>query len=145
MKTLFAKKTEVQKKWHVIDADGMVAGRLASRVSMILRGKDKPVYTPHVDTGDFVIVINADKVRLTGNKLEQKAYYRHSGYPGGLKKVLAKDLMKNSPEKIIISAVKGMLPKNKLGRQQLSKLKVYSGPDHPHKAQNPEVLKLNSE
>jgi large subunit ribosomal protein L13 len=145
MKTLFAKKTEVQKKWHVVDADGMVAGRLASRVSMILRGKDKPIYTPHVDTGDFVIVINADKVRLTGNKLEQKAYYRHSGYPGGLKKVLAKDLMKNSPEKIIISAVKGMLPKNKLGRRQLSKLKVYSGPDHPHKAQNPDVLKLNSE
>jgi large subunit ribosomal protein L13 len=145
MKTLFAKKTEVQKKWHVIDADGMVAGRLASRVSMVLRGKDKPVYTPHVDTGDFVIIINADKVRLTGNKLEQKAYYRHSGYPGGLKKVLAKDLMKDSPEKIIISAVKGMLPKNKLGRRQLSKLKVYSGPDHPHKAQNPDVLKLKSE
>ena len=145
MKTLFAKKTEVQKKWHVLDADGMVAGRLASRVSIILRGKDKPIFTPHVDTGDYVIIINADKVRLTGNKLEQKAYYRHSGYPGGLKKVLAKDMMKNSPEKIIIYAVKGMLPKNKLGRRQLSKLKVYRGPDHPHTAQNPEVLQLNSE
>jgi large subunit ribosomal protein L13 len=142
MKTLFAKKSDVEKKWYIVDADGMVVGRLASRVAMILRGKNKPIYTPHVDTGDFVVIVNADKVRLTGNKLNQKVYYHHSGYPGGLKKETAKDLMKNSPEKIIFTAIRGMLPKNRLGRQQLKKLKVYSGPDHPHKAQNPEPLKI---
>jgi large subunit ribosomal protein L13 len=120
----------------------MVLGRLASRIAAILKGKTKPVYTPHVDTGDFVVVVNANKVRLTGNKLEQKMYYHHSGYPGGIKKKSAKDLMKNTPEKLVTSAVRGMLPKNTLGRLQLKKLKVYSGPGHPHKAQNPEVLKL---
>ena len=143
MKTLFAKNTDVDRKWHVIDADGLVVGRLASRVAMVLRGKNKPIFTPHTDTGDFVIIINAEKVRFTGRKLEQKAYYHHSGYPGGIKKEVAKDIMKESPERIIISAVKGMLPKNTLGRQQLSKLKVYAGVDHPHQAQNPEVLDLN--
>lgn len=143
MKTLFAKNTEVNRKWHVIDADGLVLGRLASRVALVLRGKDKPIFTPHVDTGDFVIIINADKIRLTGSKLDKKAYYRHSGYPGGLKKEMAKDLMQNSPERVIISAVRGMLPKNTLGRQQISKLKVYRGPEHPHEAQSPEVLDLN--
>lgn len=143
MKTLFAKNTDVNRKWHVIDADGLVLGRLASRVALVLRGKDKPIFTPHVDTGDFVIVINADKIRLTGNKLNKKAYYRHSGYPGGLKKEMAKDLMQKSPEKVLISAVRGMLPKNSLGRQQISKLKVYRGPEHPHEAQSPEVLDLN--
>jgi len=143
MKTIFAKKIDVSQKWHLIDADGMVVGRLASQVAKILRGKNKPIFTPHVDTGDFVIIVNAEKVRFTGNKLEQKAYYHHSGYPGGLKKKTAGDIMKNTPERIISSAVRGMLPKNRLGRRQLSKLKVYSGADHPHKAQNPETLNLN--
>ena len=142
MKTLFAKNTDVDRKWHVIDADGLVVGRLASRVAMVLRGKNKPIFTPHTDTGDFVIIINAEKLRFTGRKMDQKAYYRHSGYPGGIKKEIAKDIMKNSPERIFISAVKGMLPKNTLGKQQLSKLKVYRGKEHPHQAQNPEVLDL---
>jgi large subunit ribosomal protein L13 len=143
MKTIFAKNTDVNRKWHVIDADGLVVGRLASRVAMVLRGKDKPTFTPHVDTGDFVVIINAEKIRFTGRKLDQKTYYRHSGYPGGLKKEVAKDVMNDSPERIIISAVKGMLPKTTLGKQQLAKLKVYKGPEHPHKAQNPEALDLN--
>ncbi len=143
MKTIFAKNTDVVKKWYVVDVDGMVLGRLASRVASILRGKTKPIYTPHVDTGDFVVVVNAGKVRFTGNKLEKKTYYHHSGYPGGIKQKTAKDIMKTSPEKIIMSAVRGMLPKNTLGRQQLKKLKVYGGPEHPHKAQNPETLTLN--
>ncbi len=142
MTTTFAKKTSVERKWHLVDADGEVLGRLASRVAILLRGKNKPIYTPNVDTGDFVVIVNADKVRLTGNKLEQKTYYRHSGYPGGLKKKTAKDLMKNKPEEVVFSAVKGMIPKNTLGRQQLKKLKVYSGPDHPHESQNPEAIKL---
>lgn len=140
MKTAFAKKTDIDKKWHVIDADGVVLGRLASRIAMILRGKNKPIYTPHVDTGDYVIVVNAEKVRLTGKKLEKKAYYHHSGYIGGIKKEIARDIMKDSPERIIMSAVNGMLPKTRLGRQQMKKLKVYSGPEHPHEAQNPEIL-----
>ncbi len=144
MKTIFAKNTDVVRKWHVIDAEGMVVGRLASRVASILRGKNKPIYTPHVDTGDFVIIVNAEKVRFTGNKLQQKAYYHHSGYPGGIKKRVAKDVMKDFPERIITSAVRGMLPKNRLGRHQLGKLKVYRGPEHPHKAQNPEPLNLNA-
>jgi large subunit ribosomal protein L13 len=142
MKTIFAKKSDIEKKWHLIDAEGLVLGRLATRVAMILRGKNKPIYTPHTDTGDFVVIVNADKVRLTGNKLENKAYYHHTGYPGGIKKELAKDIMKKAPERIIMSAVRGMLPKNTLGRQQLSKLKVYSGTDHPHQGQNPEVLNI---
>lgn len=145
MKTIFAKKSDVLQKWHIIDADGMVVGRMASQVAKILRGKNKPIFTPHVDTGDFVIIVNADKVRFTGNKLEKKAYYHHSGYPGGIKEEMAKDIMKNNPERIIVSAVRGMLPKNTLGKQQLNKLKVYSGPDHPHKAQNPETLNLNTQ
>lgn len=145
MKTLFAKKTDVSQKWLIIDADGLVVGRMASQVAKILRGKNKPVFTPHVDTGDFVIIVNADKVRFTGNKLDQKTYYRHTGYPGGIKEATAKDVMKNHPERIIFSAVRGMLPKTILGRQQITKLKVYSGPDHPHKAQNPEVVNLNTQ
>jgi len=143
MKTLSAKSKDVIKKWHIVDADGMVVGRLASRVASILRGKNKPIFTPHADTGDFVIIVNAEKIRFTGNKLDQKVYYRHSGYPGGLKEVTARDVMKNSPQDIIMSAVRGMLPKNKLGRQQLKKLKVYKGTEHPHKAQAPETLILN--
>ncbi len=142
MKTLLAKNMEIEKKWYLVDADNLVLGRLSSRVASVLRGKNKPMYTPHVDTGDFVIIINADKVRLTGNKLQNKVYIHHSGYPGGLKSKSAKDLMKSVPEEIVISAVKGMLPKNKLGKLQLKKLKVYKGTDHPHKAQKPEVLKL---
>ena len=142
MKTLFAKNTDVDRKWHVIDADGLVVGRLASRVAMVLRGKNKPIFTPHTDTGDFVVIINAEKIRFTGRKMDQKAYYHHTGYPGGIKKAIAKDIMKDHPERIFISAVKGMLPKNTLGRQQLSKLKVYRGTEHPHQAQNPEVLDL---
>jgi large subunit ribosomal protein L13 len=142
MKTFFAKKSDVQRKWHLIDAEGLVVGRLASRVALLLRGKNKSIYTPHVDTGDFVIIINADKVRLTGNKLQQKEYIHHSGYPGGIKKKTANDLMENEPEKIIFNAVDGMLAKNKLRSPQLKRLKVYRGPEHPHKAQNPELLKL---
>jgi large subunit ribosomal protein L13 len=143
MKTSFAKSSEVKKKWYVVDATDMVVGRLASRIASILRGKTKPIYTPHVDTGDYVIVINAKKIRFTGNKLDTKVYYHHSGYPGGIKKESAKDLMKEAPERIIISAVRGMLPKNKLGRRQLKKLKVYRGPEHPHQAQKPEILNLS--
>lgn len=145
MKTLFAKKTDVSQKWLIIDADGMVVGRMASQVAKILRGKNKPIFTPHVDTGDFVIIVNADKVRLTGNKLDNKTYYRHTGYPGGIRETKAKDVMKNNPERIIFSAVRGMLPKTILGRQQITKLKVYSGPDHPHKAQNPEAVNINNQ
>jgi large subunit ribosomal protein L13 len=143
MKTISAKNTDVEKKWHVVDADGLVVGRLASQVAKILRGKNKPIFTPHVDTGDYVVIVNASKVRFTGNKLEKKAYYRHTGYPGGLKTTMAKDIMKNTPERIIYFAVRGMLPKNTLGRQQFKKLKVYRGPEHPHNAQNPEKLDLN--
>jgi len=142
MKTIFASKTDIEKKWYLIDANGLVLGRLATRVAMILRGKNKPTYTPNADTGDFVIIVNADKIRLTGNKLENKAYYHHTGYPGGIKKEMAKDIMKKTPERIIMSAVRGMIPKNTLGRQQLSKLKVYGGTDHPHQSQNPETLNL---
>lgn len=142
MKTTSAKNTDVVRKWHVVDADGMVVGRLATRIAMILRGKNKPIFTPHVDTGDFVIIVNADKVRFTGNKLEQKIYYRHTGYIGGIKQKTAGDIMKTAPERILMSAVRGMLPKNRLGRQQLKKLKVYRGAEHPHKAQNPEELNL---
>lgn len=142
MKTLFAKNMEIEKKWYLVDADNLVLGRLSSRVASVLRGKNKPMYTPHVDTGDFVIIVNADKIRLTGNKLQNKVYIHHSGYPGGIKTKSAKDLMKSRPEEIIISAIKGMLPKNKLGKLQLKKLKVYKGTEHPHEAQKPEVLKL---
>lgn len=143
MKTLSAKKIDITKKWYIVDADGKVLGRLASRVASILRGKTKPIYTPNIDTGDYVIILNAQQVRLTGNKLEKKEYYHHTGYPGGIKKKVAKDIMKDNPEKIITMAIRGMLPKNTLGKQQLKKLKVYSGTDHPHKAQNPETLNLN--
>ena len=143
MKTISTKHSDVERKWHVVDADGLVVGRLASQVAKILRGKNKPIFTPHVDTGDYVVIVNAGKVRFTGNKLENKAYYRHTGFTGGLKTTMAKDIMKKSPEKIIYSAVRGMLPKNKLGRQQFKKLKVYGGTEHPHNAQNPETLNLN--
>jgi len=143
MKTFMAKAEEVQRKWYVVDADGKPLGRLASEVASILRGKNKPTYTPHVDTGDHVIVINAEKVVLTGNKLDQKVYRHHSGWPGGMKETKYRQLMEKSPEKVIELAVKGMLPHNSLGRAMFRKLKVYRGPEHVHQAQKPEVLEIN--
>ncbi len=137
MKTYSAKKGDFERNWVVVDAEGQVLGRLASRIALILRGKDKPIFTPHVDTGDFVVVVNADKVILSGNKLDEKVYYWHSGYPGGIKGIKAKDLLEKKPEELVRKAVKGMLPKNKLGRKIFNKLKVYAGPDHPHEAQQP--------
>ena len=140
MKTQFAKKGDIDRKWYVVDAKDAVLGRLAVKVATYLRGKNKPVFTPDVDTGDFIIVINADKVRLTGNKQTDKIYYHHSGYIGGIKAKSAKDILDESPEKIIEQAVWGMLPKNRLGRTMIKKLKVYRGAEHPHKAQSPEIL-----
>jgi large subunit ribosomal protein L13 len=140
MKTQFAKKGEVERKWYVVDAKDAVLGRLATKIATYLRGKNKPVFTPNVDTGDFIIVINADKVRLTGRKLDDKVYYHHTGYVGGIKAVTAKELVGKHPERIIEKAVWGMLPKNTLGRQMIKKLKVYKGAEHPHKAQAPEIL-----
>lgn len=142
MKTYVAKPQEIERKWYVVDAEGQVLGRLAAQVAAILRGKHKPIYTPHVDTGDHVIVINAEKVVLTGNKLRAKKYYRHSGYVGGIKSITAGELLNRYPERVIQRAVRGMIPRNRLGRQMIKKLKVYAGPDHPHQAQQPEVLKL---
>jgi len=140
--TYSAKKTDIDAKWWVVDAEGQVLGRLASSIAARLRGKHNPLFTPHVDTGDAVIVINADKIVLTGNKWNQKNYYRHSGYIGGLKTVVAKKLLEDKPEDLVRSAVKGMLPKNRLGRAMFKKLKVYAGSDHPHEAQKPEVLTI---
>ena len=142
MKTYMAKAETVQRKWYVVDAEGMVLGRLASQVAAILRGKNKPTFTPHVDTGDHVIVLNADKVVLPGDKLNQKFYRRHSGYPGGLKETSYKDLMAKKADLAVIEAVRGMLPKNALGRQMIKKLRVYKGAEHDHAAQKPEVLEL---
>ncbi|MGA1794259.1 MAG: 50S ribosomal protein L13 [bacterium] len=141
-KTFSAKKEEAVRDWYVIDASDMVLGRLATNIATILRGKNKPTYTPHVDTGDFVIVVNADKIRLTGRKWEQKVYYRHSGYPGGLKTITAMKVNEKKPDFMIKHAVRGMLPKNKLGRKQIKKLKVYAGPHHKHEAQCPKSLSL---
>jgi large subunit ribosomal protein L13 len=140
MKTFSARKEDIQRRWYLIDADGKVLGRIASQAATMLRGKHKPIYTPHVDTGDHIIVINARKVRLTGNKRQDKFYARHSGYPGGFKSIIADKLLAQKPERVIELAVKGMLPKNKLGRAMFKKLKVYDGPDHPHQAQQPERL-----
>jgi large subunit ribosomal protein L13 len=140
MKTLFAKKNEVEHKWYVVDAKDAVLGRIATKIATYIRGKHKAIFTPNTDTGDFIIVVNAEKVKLTGNKLADKVYYHHTGYIGGIKGVTAQELMKTKPERIIEKAVWGMLPKNKLGRAMIKKLKVYSGPDHPHQAQSPEVL-----
>lgn len=138
MKSYIAKPAEVERKWYVIDAEDKTLGKIASEVASILRGKKKPIYTPHVDTGDYVIVINAEKVRVTGKKEEQKIYKSHSGYPGGLKETTLRELRAKKPEEIIRHAVKGMMPKGKLGRQMFKKLKVYAGPEHPHTARNPE-------
>ena len=144
MKTVFAKKENVDRKWYVIDAKDQILGRLAVEIARRLRGKHKPTYTPHIDTGDYIIVVNADKIRLTGNKLEKKIYYRHTGYPGGLKTINANKLLQRKPERVLEHAVKGMLPKNRLGRRMYKKMKVYAGPNHPHEPQQPEVLTFKS-
>ena len=142
MKTYSAKPGEITREWYLVDADGLTLGRLATVIADTLRGKRKPVFTPHVDTGDFVVVVNAEKVRVTGNKLDQKMYYRHSGYPGGLKSRTLRDQLDRRPTEVIRKAVKGMLPKNRLAAVQLRKLKVYAGPEHPHAAQAPKDLEL---
>ena len=141
-KTFSAKKEEVQREWFVVDASDKVLGRLATQIANILRGKNKPIFTPHVDTGDFVVVINAAKIRLTGRKWEQKTFYRHSGYPGGLKSINALKVKDKDPEFLIKHAVRGMLPHNKLGRKQIKKLKIFAGPDHNHEAQSPKPLSI---
>jgi large subunit ribosomal protein L13 len=142
MKTFHAKKEEITRDWYVIDAEGQVLGRLASEIAKRLRGKDKPVYTPYVDTGDFIIVVNAGKVHLTGNKLTDKMYYRHSGYPGGIKQTAAGKMLQEKPTEVLRLAVRGMLPKNSLGRAMLKKLKIYASGDHVHAAQCPRTLEL---
>lgn len=142
MGTYQAKKGEVDRQWVLLDAKDVVLGKLAVQVASILRGKTKPEFTPHTDVGDFVVIVNADKVKLTGNKWDQKTYYRHSGWVGGIKNVAAKDLLIKKPEEVIRRAVKGMLPKNSLGRAMFRKLKVYVGENHPHEAQNPQVINL---
>lgn len=140
MNTFMASPSTIDRKWYVVDATGMTLGRLASEIAKILRGKHKPIFTPHMDTGDYVIVVNAEKVKVTGKKLDQKIYYRHSGYVGGLKETTLKDMLKRHPERVLRYAVKGMLPKGPLGRQMFKKLFVYIGPDHKHAAQKPEAL-----
>lgn len=142
MGTYFAKQTDVIRKWHLVDANGKTLGRLASRVAILLRGKHKPTFTPHIDTGDHVVIINADKIRLTGDKLKTKTYIHHTGYPGGLKSVTAEHLHAKNPTGLVTRAIKGMLPKNPLGKQMARKLKVYAGTVHPHEAQRPEPLAL---
>jgi large subunit ribosomal protein L13 len=140
--TPMVSERQIQREWHLVDASGQVLGRLASRVALLLRGKHRSTYVPHLDTGDFVIVTNAERVRLTGRKLEEKVYRRHSGYPGGLKSIVARELQEKRPERLIEEAVRGMLPKTKLGRRQIRKLKVYRGAAHPHGAQQPKPLSL---
>ncbi len=140
MKTFMASPATIDRKWYVVDAAGMTLGRLASEVAKILRGKNKPIFTPHMDTGDYVIIVNAEKVAVTGKKMDQKVYYHHTGYVGGLKEVTLKEKMKKKPEEVVELAVKGMLPKGPLGRQMYKKLFVYAGPEHKHAAQKPEVL-----
>lgn len=142
MKTYMARDVDINKKWHIVDADGKTVGRLATKVAMTLMGKDKPQFTPHADSGDFVIVVNAEKVNFTGKKWNQKTYYRHSRYPGGLKSITAENLLKTKPEEIIRKAVWGMLPKNKWQDRLIKRLKIYTGNAHPHKAQEPEVLEV---
>jgi large subunit ribosomal protein L13 len=142
VRTFTAKTAEIEREWYVVDAEGQTLGRLASRIAPIIKGKHKPIYTPHLDCGDYVIIINAAKVRVTGQKMEQKFYYRHSGYPGGIKSISLRDQLATYPERVLQSAVKGMLPKNKLGRRMIKKLKIYAGDSHPHEAQQPKPLEL---
>jgi large subunit ribosomal protein L13 len=144
MRTPFAKKNEVEKKWYLFDAKDEVLGRIAVKIAVCLRGKNKPIFTPNVDTGDFVVVVNAEKVKLTGTKLDNKLYYHHTGFIGGIKVETARQRLNNNPEKVITEAVWGMLPKNRLGRAMMKKLKVYRGTEHPHAAQKPEVVQLDS-
>jgi large subunit ribosomal protein L13 len=143
-RTYQAKASDRERNWVVIDAEGKTLGRLATQIADVLRGKRKPAYTPHVDVGDFVVVVNAEKIVVTGNKLEQKRYWRHSGYPGGIRSRTLAEQLERRPEEVIRRAVKGMLPRNRLARRQLRKLKVYPGPDHPHAAQKPEPLEVNA-
>ena len=140
MKTFSAKKEEVVHDWFQVDAETQTLGHLATKIAHVLRGKHKPIYTPHVDTGDFIVVTNAEKIKLTGNKVQDKQYYRHSGYPGGIKSMNAEEMLEKKPEMVIMKAVRGMLPKNRLGRQMIKKLKIYAGKDHPHMAQQPKPL-----
>ena len=142
MKSFMANPSKVERKWYVVDAEGKTLGRLASEVANVLRGKKKPIYTPHIDTGDYVIVVNAEKVKTTGKKLNQKKYYHHSEYVGGMKETTLKDMLQKKPEYVITHAVKGMLPKGPLGRQMLRKLHVYAGPEHKHEAQKPEAMEI---
>ena len=142
MKTPLPKVNEIERKWYVVDAENKVLGRLATQIAMRLRGKHKPIFTPHLDTGDFIVVINAEKVKLTGKKLDKKVYYKHTGYIGGIKSFTAKEMLKRRPEDVIRLAVRRMLPKNRLGRKQFKKLKVYRGPNHPHQAQKPQPLNI---
>jgi large subunit ribosomal protein L13 len=144
MKTYVATPTDRERNWLVVDANGQTLGRLATRIADALRGKRKPEYTPHIDVGDFVIVVNAEKISVTGNKRQQKRYYRHSGYPGGLRSRTLEQMMERRPEEVLRLAVKGMLPRNRLGRAQLRKLKIYAGPDHPHAAQKPEPMEVEA-
>ena len=141
-KTYVIKEGDIAREWYVVDAAGQTLGRLASKVAQILKGKHKPLYSPRLDVGDYVVVVNADKIVVTGRKIEQKMYYRHTGYPGGLRETTFREMMVRHPTHAIKHAVKGMLPKNRLGRHMLRKLKVYAGPDHPHQAQNPQALEL---
>jgi large subunit ribosomal protein L13 len=142
VRTFTQKQEEIERDWYVVDAEGETLGRLASRIAPILKGKHKPIYTPHLDCGDFVIIVNAEKVRVTGRKLDQKFYHRHSGYPGGLKSISLRDQLNRYPERVLEAAIRGMLPKNKLGRRMIKKLKVYAGDAHPHEAQQPKPLEL---
>ncbi len=142
MKTYTARVEDIEREWFLVDAEGKTLGRLASGIANVLRGKHKPIYTPHLDCGDYVIVVNADKVRVTGQKLDQKIYYRHSGYPGGLKSINLRDQLQKHPERVLEAAVRGMLPKNRLGRKMFKKLKVYAGDSHPHQAQQPKPLEF---
>jgi large subunit ribosomal protein L13 len=144
MKTYVANSTDRERNWYVVDAAGHNLGRLSTQIADALRGKRKPTYTPHVDTGDFVVVINAEKITVTGNKRTEKRYYRHSGYPGGLKSRSLNEMLERRPEEVIRIAVKGMLPRNRLARKQITKLKIYAGPDHPHAAQQPQLLEIET-
>ena len=140
MKTFVASASAIERKWYVVDAQGYTLGRLSSEIAKVLRGKNKAIFTPHLDTGDYVIVVNADKIHVTGKKLDQKIYYKHSGYVGGMRETTLREMLAKKPEKVVELAVKGMLPKGPLGRSMLTKLHVYAGPEHPHAAQKPEVL-----
>lgn len=140
MKSYMAATAGVERKWYVVDAEGQTLGRLASGIASVLRGKNKPTFTPHIDTGDYVIVVNADKIKVTGKKLDQKIYYKHSDYPGGMRETTLREMLAKKPEDVMKLAIKGMLPKGPLGRSMITKLHVYAGPEHPHKAQSPETL-----